>query len=329
MKEISTIDEVLRAVAEAREPAELVKIANVADAMRHLARRARLGMAAANRAASIRLYAERKLGSMLADRVRTGRPKMGTLGDHFRLADIGITKRMSARAQALAEVPLSIFNTYIADLIDSEDELTSRGLLLHAERRTHGERTSQRVRGGTVADLVAFAAAGHRVGTVLVDPPWPVEGASALLPYAATTIEDLKTLPVASFCAERCHCHIWTLPNSTLFRAEEVLLGWGFRPVAVLTWLKTGALGRGGYWRHQTEHLVTGVRGDADRFDDKGLPSWVEAPRGRHSEKPEVIYEVVERASPPPRVELFARIRRPGWFAWGHEVHSDALRVVA
>jgi N6-adenosine-specific RNA methylase IME4 len=46
----------------------------------------------------------------------------------------------------------------------------------------------------------------------------------------------------------------------------------------------------------------------------------VEAPRGRHSEKPARFAEIIEamyrNAS---RVELFARQARPNWSAWGDE----------
>src|SRR5690349_17782575 len=153
MKEIMTIDDALRAVAEAKMPADLLRIANTADAMRHYARRSMAGLLAQNRCAEIRLRAERRLGEMLAEHVHTGRPRTVTQGDHFRLAYIGVTKRMSGRAQQLAEILSAIFNTFIAEIVDSEDELTARGLILHAERRTHDERSRQRIRGGAVADL--------------------------------------------------------------------------------------------------------------------------------------------------------------------------------
>jgi len=331
---LATVEQALHMLDSVTTLSEVIDFRNQAEALRVLAQRSRYGLAAQNTCAEIRIRAELKIGLLLdtMDRQRVGRPQLVARGDYYgvpRLRDLGITKSISYRARRLVDIPAELFETYIADVKIKNQELTTRNLVLHAERRTHAERTRQRIRGGAVADLVAFAAAGHRVGTALVDPAWPVEGASALLPYEATTIEDLKALPVTALCAERCHCHIWCLPNPTVFRAEEILVGWGFRPVAILTWLKTGALGRGGYWRHQTEHLVTGVRGDADRFDDKSLPSWIEAPRGRHSEKPDVVYEMLERVSPGPPIELFARTRRAGWFAWGHEVRSDAVPVVA
>jgi N6-adenosine-specific RNA methylase IME4 len=54
------------------------------------------------------------------------------------------------------------------------------------------------------------------------------------------------------------------------------------------------------------------------------VDSVVEAPRGRHSEKPKVFYELIERMYPhATRLELFARGKqRPGWTFWGNEVEQ-------
>jgi len=46
---------------------------------------------------------------------------------------------------------------------------------------------------------------------------------------------------------------------------------------------------------------------------------WYEWPRGRHSAKPEAFLDMVERISPPPYLELFARRQRLGWATWGNE----------
>ena len=89
-------------------------------------------------------------------------------------------------------------------------------------------------------------------------------------------------------------------------------------------WVKP-SLGRGNYWRMSHETLVTAVRSENDRFDDRWLRSWMEAPRGRHSEKPDAVRALIERASPSPRLELFARKLAPGWFAWGHEIAESLI----
>ena len=49
----------------------------------------------------------------------------------------------------------------------------------------------------------------------------------------------------------------------------------------------------------------------------------------RHSQKPEESFGLIEKVSPPPRLELFARGNRPGWDAWGNECESQPLRLTA
>jgi N6-adenosine-specific RNA methylase IME4 len=56
------------------------------------------------------------------------------------------------------------------------------------------------------------------------------------------------------------------------------------------------------------------------RHDDRRCDTrWFLWPRGRHSEKPEAFLDLVERMSPGPYVELFARRDRLGWDTWGNE----------
>jgi len=51
----------------------------------------------------------------------------------------------------------------------------------------------------------------------------------------------------------------------------------------------------------------------------------IHAPRREHSRKPDEAYELIERMYPElPRIELFARARRPGWDAWGNETEKFA-----
>ncbi len=57
------------------------------------------------------------------------------------------------------------------------------------------------------------------------------------------------------------------------------------------------------------------------RFRSQG--SWFYAPVQGHSVKPEEQYAIIERCSPGPYLELFARRRRPGWSVWGNEVDCD------
>jgi N6-adenosine-specific RNA methylase IME4 len=318
-----TIDDALRALAEARTPEELIDLANKAEALRRYAARSRIGLAAQNRCAEIRLRSERKLGEYLAGTPRNsgGRPKPVPLGNGFpTLEDLGITRKLSYRAQRLAAIPAKDFDWYLRTAAAQEWEITTRLLLHYYQRRQATAENRQRIVGGRIDDLMEFAAAGNGMGCIVVDPPWLIPGST--LPYEAIEMDELKDLPIPELAAERCHLHLWTLPNPYHFAAYEIIRHWGFRVVSEFVWCKT-QLGKGHYWRMSHEILLTAVRSEDDRFDDLSLRSWIVGPRGRHSEKPAAIREFLERASPGPRLELYARTLVPGWFTWGHEIAAS------
>ena len=324
-----TIDAALQALASANTPDELIKLANQAAALQVYARRARLGMAAQNRCAELRLRAERRLGELLATTPRLhGRPKsvpdQNTLPS---LSELGVRDRkLSHRAQRIAAVPAREFEAYLRDAKNFAWEITTRLLLNHCQRRQAAAENRQRIVGGRVADLIEFARTGPKIGCIVIDPAWPIAG--SVLPYMDIQMDDLKALPIGALAAERCHIHLWTLPNSYHRTAYDLVEHWGFRVVSEFVWCKT-QLGKGHYWRASHEILLTAVQGDHDRFDDQSLRSWIEAPRGRHSEKPEVVRHMIERASPGPRLEVFARKVTPGWYAWGHEIAEPLIHQTA
>jgi N6-adenosine-specific RNA methylase IME4 len=319
---VITIDGALRALASATTPDELIQLSNQAAALQVYARRAKLGMVAQNRCAEIRLRAERKLGELLTTTPRLhGRPKSvpdeNTLP---RLSDFGISRKLSHRVQRLAAIPQLDFDSWLRQAHHHQREITTRLLLTICEQRQAAVRNRRRIVGGRVDDLGAFAR-NHKMGCIMIDPPLaPNRGWAP--PYMTMSLEELQRLPIHDLASpDRCHLHVWTLPNEYMFALKPIIDGWGFRLVSSLAWVKPAALGRGNYWRISHEILLTAVLADRDdRFDDRGLRSWIEAPRGRHSEKPDAVREMIERASPGPRLELFARKVAPGWFAWGHEI---------
>lgn len=144
--------------------------------------------------------------------------------------------------------------------------------------------------------------------------------------YQTMTLEDIKALSIPS--APQSHLYLWTVAQHVDW-GYEVARAWGFEPVITLTWCKDG-LGVGRF-RCNTEYIVVARKGNriGNPFGQGGRHAqategtWFSWPRGRHSEKPDAFYDLVERLSPAPRLELFARRRRLGWDAWGDEVESD------
>jgi N6-adenosine-specific RNA methylase IME4 len=133
-------------------------------------------------------------------------------------------------------------------------------------------------------------------------------------------LHDICALRVDRLTAANCHLWLW-VTNSNFFEGLRVMETWGFSYRSCLTWIKP-RFGLGKYLRNQTEHLLLGVRGRAPiRFRSQG--SWFYAPVQEHSHKPEEQYAIIERCSPGPYLELFARRRQPGWDVWGNEVTCD------
>ena len=53
--------------------------------------------------------------------------------------------------------------------------------------------------------------------------------------------------------------------------------------------------------------------------------SWLELRRGKHSQKPEEVADVIEKVSPGPYLELFGRRERKNWTIWGNEIPKQAF----
>jgi len=159
---------------------------------------------------------------------------------------------------------------------------------------------------------------------MLADPPWDLlqrSGRGAHRHYPLMTSEQIAALPVGSLASTNAHLWLW-VTNATLFAGHVVMEAWGFTYRSCLTWVKPG-LGLGSsYLRNNTEHLLFGTKGRAPILY-RSQPTWLFAPKQDHSHKPEEQYAVIERCSPGPYLELFARRKRPGWQVWGNEVVSD------
>ena len=159
--------------------------------------------------------------------------------------------------------------------------------------------------------------------TVLVDPPWPLQ--SGEKHYRTMSLARIKALPVGSLAARDAHLWLWTT-NALLPKAYEVAEAWGFTVRSPLTWVKF-RLGLGGRYqlRNATEQLLFCTRGRAP-LGSRSQPTWFNAPVTEHSRKPAEQFAIIERVSPGPYLELFAR-RRPEsnqpWAVWGDQVASD------
>lgn len=171
---------------------------------------------------------------------------------------------------------------------------------------------------------------GRKFKTILADPPWATlqmgggknGGYGAINHYDLMTIDQIKAMPVGELAEENAHLWLW-VTNGVLEQGYDVIRAWGFEPRSIFTWNK-GRLGLGVYLRNCTEHVLFATKGKAP-IKFKAQPNWGFFPVQDHSHKPEEMYDIIERCSDGPYLELFARRPRNGWSAWGNEIVSDVV----
>jgi N6-adenosine-specific RNA methylase IME4 len=175
-----------------------------------------------------------------------------------------------------------------------------------------------------------------KYATILADPPWRFQNRTGkmapehkrLSRYETMSIEEICALPVAAHAADPSHLYLW-VPNALLPWGLKVMDAWGFQYKGNIVWYKVrkdgGPDGRGVgfYFRNVTELLLFGTRGKMRTLKPGRTQVNIIATRKReHSRKPSTAYGLIERCSPGPHLELFARERVKGWTQWGNELDT-------
>jgi N6-adenosine-specific RNA methylase IME4 len=142
--------------------------------------------------------------------------------------------------------------------------------------------------------------------TLVLDPAWEYTWLSlagrAKPGYAMQTIEQLAALNVRAWADEETgtQLYLWTT-NNFMAEATKLVAHWGFQHRTLITWRKPPPFGLGSYFRNSTEHCLFATLGNTTtRPAAASIPTYFEAPRREHSEKPEEFYDIVRAASYPP-----------------------------
>ena len=201
------------------------------------------------------------------------------------------------------------------------------------------------------------------ISVLLADPGWqpkdqlPGPSRGAKSQYRTMPTYQIMRMPLPPI-ADDALLILWRLASMPL-DALDVVKAWGFTPKSEIVWnklTKTGKpwFGMGRYTRGAHETAILATRG---RFKvrHRNVRSEFEAPAptyweghpdvgkvlvGRngktrtievgdyiHSAKPDRIFEIAEllggTAYPTTHAELFARVRRPGWFQDGDQLPRE------
>lgn len=189
----------------------------------------------------------------------------------------------------------------------------------------------------TIENLLTFCG-DKKYFTIYADPPWRFQNRSGkvapehkrLNRYDTMSLEDIKKLPVSEIAAEKSHLYLW-VPNALLPDGLAVMEAWGFEYKSNLIWEKVrkdgepDGRGVGFYFRNVTEILLFGVKGNKNRTLDpaRSQVNLIRTMKREHSRKPDEMVDLIERCSPGPYLEMFARGDREGWDMWGNQATDD------
>ncbi len=180
--------------------------------------------------------------------------------------------------------------------------------------------------------------------SIVIDPPWPITMAGQIesprhrrperLTYNTMSLADIKALPIGDIANPGAHIYLWAT-NKTLRDAFDVLEGWSIAYHQTLVMTKPSGMTPSLGYVFGTEFCLLGFNGrPMQPFTDIGALNWFSSPsrQGKHSVKPDAFYDLVERMSPGPYAEIFARRKRFNWSVWGNETFKDfdfGLRIMA
>ena len=212
----------------------------------------------------------------------------------------------------------------LAEMLDGMPEVSLGGLIKQVNLRDRLSRI-EAIRTRSAGAM----ASGHVVSAIVADPPWEYGNAAtrnaAALQYPTMTLDEIQDLRAQIdplLHEEGSHLYLWAT-HVLLREAFDVLKAWGFTHKATLTWVKD-TFGMGNYFRSTTEHVLFGTRGDLPTLVNNERTAFYGKAHG-HSAKPVEMFQMVERCSPGPWLEMFARQHRPGWLQWGLESSGNAV----
>lgn len=179
---------------------------------------------------------------------------------------------------------------------------------------------------------------GNKFATIYADPPWRFQNRTGkvapehkrLTRYNTMDLEAIKAMPISQISADKSHLYLW-VPNALLPDGLEVMKAWGFEYKGNIVWEKVrkdgmpDGRGVGFYFRNVTELLLFGIKGENNRTlsPARSQVNLIRAMKREHSRKPDEIIPIIEKCSPGPYIELFARGDRAGWAMWGNQADAS------
>jgi len=186
--------------------------------------------------------------------------------------------------------------------------------------------------------------------TLLADPPWKLAtgGSKSLAPhkhYPVQTKDEIISTMKDWLCqyqiAEEAHLYLWTINSYSagysngILDAVDVCRAIEFKPITNIMWVKPQSnptpygqravevcIFATKYRRGKGRNVMYKGTQDPENVVGSSLSKsvdWFQASRREHSRKPDEFYELIEKRSNGPYLEMYSRTARPGWVACGNQ----------
>ena len=175
----------------------------------------------------------------------------------------------------------------------------------------------------------------NRYDLIYADPPWQqkkgdskrarVKSSGGPLDYPTIPLSEISghLRQADSLTGDNAVLFLWTI-DKYLFEAQHIAEELGYKLHARMIWDKVNGIPAAFTVRYGHEYLLYMYKGKLMPIvkEERGKIHTVFRERVvRHSQKPEVAYEILNRLYPQARkIELYARRHRDGFDCWGNEV---------
>ena len=176
---------------------------------------------------------------------------------------------------------------------------------------------------------------------ILADPPWQQSkgGKKSVRPNSSGGELEYKIIPLneirsimtkASFLGDTNHIlFLWTI-DKYLYEAESMAKWLGYKLHARMIWNKITGIPAAFTIRFGHEYLLFMYKEKllpVARIERGKIHSVFTEQVKRHSQKPEIAYQIIERLYPDTnKLELFARNKRKGWDAIGYDIDGMDIK---
>jgi N6-adenosine-specific RNA methylase IME4 len=177
---------------------------------------------------------------------------------------------------------------------------------------------------------------------VYADPPWKQSkgGAKSVRPNSSGLPLDYTTVSLADILDMlrdvTCKSHpdsvlfLWAI-DKYLWDAEQIADVLGYKLHARMIWNKVTGIPAAYTIRFGHEYLLYCYRGKLIPVakEERGkIHSVFTEQVKRHSQKPEIAYQIIERLYPNiKKIEMFSRKEREGWDSFGNEIEKLPLSL--